>query len=62
MKKIIKNIDWEAVITYVIAAICILLSVDGHINDSLTGTDIRWLLGFAVFLTTERDLKKFMGV
>lgn len=55
--------DWvEATITYIIASICIALAVHGHIRGDMDPATKRWLIGFAVALTGERDLKKaFLG-
>ena len=52
---------YEAIITYIIAFICIAFAISGyHIKNMDTGT-VKWLIGFAVFLTGQRDIKEFIG-
>jgi hypothetical protein len=52
---------YEAIITYIIAFICIAFAISGyHIKDMDTGT-VKWLIGFAVFLTGQRDIKTIFG-
>jgi hypothetical protein len=52
---------YEAIITYIIVFICITFAISGyHIKDMDTGT-VKWLIGFAVFLTGQRDIKTIFG-
>ncbi|MFW6271334.1 MAG: hypothetical protein ACOC4G_14850 [Bacillota bacterium] len=55
--------DWiEAVTTYLIASICVILAVHGYAKDNLDPTSIRWLMSFAAALSGGRDLiKGFIG-
>jgi len=55
--------DWvEAVATYLIATICVVLAVSGYVKDNLDPTSIRWLMSFAAALSGGRDLiKGFVG-
>lgn len=51
--------DWvEAAATYLIAAICVSIAVAGYTRQDLDDPVIKWLLGFAVVLTGERDAIK----
>lgn len=51
--------DWiEAAATYLIASICVAIAVSGYARQDLDDPVIKWLLGFAVVLTGERDAIK----
>ena len=49
----------EAGITYVIALISILLGVLGYIYRDMEPSHVKWFIGFAVFLTGQRDIKSY---
>lgn len=51
----------EAIITYIIAAICLGLAIYGFVQETIDDQTFRWLMGFSVFLSGERDIGKFMG-
>ena len=51
----------EAIITYIIAAICIVVAITGYYYYNMDTETLRWLLGFAVALSGGRDLKTFFG-
>lgn len=51
----------EAVITYIIAAICIIVALTGYYFYKMDTGTLKWLIGFAVALSGGRDLKGFIG-
>jgi len=55
--------DTETIITYIIASICLIIAVVGFFVQryEMTESTLKWLIGFAVFLTVERDLSDFIG-
>ena len=55
--------DWaEAIATYVIAAVCLTIAIIGFIQETIDMNTLKWLLGFAVFLTGERDFKSYFSL
>lgn len=51
---------YEAITTYIIASICILIAVLGYFLKDMDTATVRWLIGFAVFLSSERDIGDFL--
>ena len=52
---------YEAYNTYTIAYICITLAVVGYFVKDMDTETLRWLIGFAVWLTSERDIRGIFG-
>lgn len=50
----------EAIITYIIASICLVIAIVGWVQETIDEQTFRWLIGFSVFLSGERDVGKFI--
>lgn len=51
---------YEAITTYTIAYICIVLAIAGYFLKDMDSETVKWLIGFAVFLTSERDVREIL--
>lgn len=51
---------FEARWTYSIACICIIIAIIGYFLKNMDTSTVRWLIGFAVYLSGQRDIGDFL--
>lgn len=52
---------YEAIITYIIAFICIGFAISAFFIKNIDTGTVKWLIGFSVLLTGQRDIKSIFG-